>query len=355
MSQAPPATQFWLMPGDTPAGPFTVQQVHAELASGRVTWRTPACLVGGSQWQPLLETPGVGPAARSQGATELPVAISDASGPSLPIPILVPPRATLAPSPATPPSSFERFKAEMLGWFRSGEPSARAFKATGVVLALAFCAYCLFQWARPLSAKEVCERFGVCKSATDAKSYVTARMYPVVDAFFAEGDADPNIEASFTDEVEGPQPGTKRVGFRLQGFMQEAGGRVGLEGYFALVSTGGWRIDDIVISGLDGASMPGPASMVEAYAPAPTSRLGGSVGDDWISRNRMPGLKLGSGKPQKGWSEALNPVKNRWVGMAIVAVVAGVIRSVRSQRSAVSRVTPSPDALKTHEPSIGHE
>jgi hypothetical protein len=44
---AQPPTQFWLLTGEVPAGPFTVAQVHAELAAGRATWQTPACPVGG--------------------------------------------------------------------------------------------------------------------------------------------------------------------------------------------------------------------------------------------------------------------------------------------------------------------
>lgn len=63
MSPAPPAEQFWLMTGDTPAGPFTVAQVHGEIAAGRATWRTPACPIGGKVWLPLMHMPGVGPAA----------------------------------------------------------------------------------------------------------------------------------------------------------------------------------------------------------------------------------------------------------------------------------------------------
>lgn len=62
MPDAQPTTdQFWLLTGDVPSGPFTVAQVHAKLATGDATWQTPACAVGGGQWLPLLQTPGIGP------------------------------------------------------------------------------------------------------------------------------------------------------------------------------------------------------------------------------------------------------------------------------------------------------
>jgi hypothetical protein len=45
--------QYWLMVNDTPAGPFAPADVHAKLAAGEVTWQTPACLLGTSNWLPL--------------------------------------------------------------------------------------------------------------------------------------------------------------------------------------------------------------------------------------------------------------------------------------------------------------
>lgn len=55
--------RFWLMKGETPAGPFDVAQIHAQLTSGEVTWQTMACPVGDSSWLPLLKMPLIGPTA----------------------------------------------------------------------------------------------------------------------------------------------------------------------------------------------------------------------------------------------------------------------------------------------------
>ena len=51
--------QFWLLMGEVPSGPWTVSQVHAELVAGRANRQTPACMVGGGGWQPLIRMPGL--------------------------------------------------------------------------------------------------------------------------------------------------------------------------------------------------------------------------------------------------------------------------------------------------------
>jgi hypothetical protein len=69
---ATPAAQFWLMTGEVPSGPFTVEQVHAEVAAGRATWQTLACPVGTADttWRPLVQTAGIGPLATPGGSAE---------------------------------------------------------------------------------------------------------------------------------------------------------------------------------------------------------------------------------------------------------------------------------------------
>lgn len=62
-SASPPSERFWLLTGEVPSGPFTVDQIHAKIASGDATWQTPACPVGGSTWLPLVQTSGIGPSA----------------------------------------------------------------------------------------------------------------------------------------------------------------------------------------------------------------------------------------------------------------------------------------------------
>jgi hypothetical protein len=53
------------MTGEIPTGPFTVEQVHAEVAAGRATGQTLACPIGTADatWRPLVQTAGIGPLA----------------------------------------------------------------------------------------------------------------------------------------------------------------------------------------------------------------------------------------------------------------------------------------------------
>ena len=57
----PNSQSFWLLSGATPIGPFSLEQVHAKLATGQISWETPACRNGEETWQSLRETSGVGP------------------------------------------------------------------------------------------------------------------------------------------------------------------------------------------------------------------------------------------------------------------------------------------------------
>jgi hypothetical protein len=90
---ATPAAQFWLMTGEVPSGPFTVEQVHAEVAAGRATWQTLACPVGTADatWRPLVQTAGIGPLAVASGSAEPPV-------PADPNPLPAPIRETEPPA-----------------------------------------------------------------------------------------------------------------------------------------------------------------------------------------------------------------------------------------------------------------
>jgi hypothetical protein len=61
---------YWLRAGDVPSGPFTVEQIHQKLAAGEVAWTTSTCRVGGSEWLPLVKTPGIGPDSQSGPAVD---------------------------------------------------------------------------------------------------------------------------------------------------------------------------------------------------------------------------------------------------------------------------------------------
>jgi hypothetical protein len=91
-------------------------------------------------------------------------------------------------------------------------------------------------------------------------------MYPVLDAFFSDKTpSNPNDEAEITTTTDGPS-GSKLVGFRGKFFVPEAGQRVAMEGHLRLVKTDGWKVDDMVMNGIEGVAMEGPMSFVETYA-----------------------------------------------------------------------------------------
>lgn len=87
-SAALPADQFWLLTGPVPAGPFTVSEIHAKLAAGDLSWQTPACPIGGAQWLPLVQTPGIGPGAGAEeqpAEAAAPLPVESAPSPSVPV------------------------------------------------------------------------------------------------------------------------------------------------------------------------------------------------------------------------------------------------------------------------------
>jgi hypothetical protein len=53
--------RYWVLIDNAPVGPLTVEQVHAKLATKEIDWRTLTCVVGGTTWSPLFETPDLGP------------------------------------------------------------------------------------------------------------------------------------------------------------------------------------------------------------------------------------------------------------------------------------------------------
>lgn len=324
----PPPDQFWLLTGEVPAGPFSVPQVHAELAAGRATWETAACPVGGSAWLPLLKTPGIGPAAHPVADPPAPTA-----GPS---------RVAAEAPPATPPPPAAHVPFTPVGATPPAPPATpaaggrrttdRVATAAGVgvllvaLAAVGAAAYGVYEWVRPLTATEVCDRFNEARTAADAKKYATPRMYPLVDAVYADKAAsDPNATYELTQEVDGPRPGTKRVGFRGEMFVPDAGRRVRVEGRFVVVRSDGWKVDDAEITGVEGVSLPGPVSLVDDHARSanPVGAAAPRTGPWPVQKTGVPpSLWQPLSKP---WYEVVDPRKNKLVLWGLVMGGASLI------------------------------
>lgn len=302
MPDAPPNPQFWLLTGEVPSGPFTVDQIHAKIATGDATWQTPACPVGGSTWLPVVRTPGLGPVAAQE---KLPTSEGAASAAPKPLPV--------PPAPATAPQNVGRTSPPPLP-FTPSPPSAPAASpepapadtksersgaaiGVGVVLLLiaggVYGASWIWEQLRPSTATEVCKKLDEAKTAAEAKKYATPRMHPLLDAMFADKNAlDPNDTSEWTQEIVGPRPDTKLVGFKGTTFVPEPGRRVRVEGHFVVVKSDGWRVDDAVLTGVEGASLPGPVSLVDEHRASLTRPKGPTPGGTptapW-GKNRPPG------------------------------------------------------------------
>lgn len=276
MPSVPPATeQFWLLTGEVPTGPFSVDQIHAKIASGNATWQTPACPVGGSNWLPIVRTPGLGPVAvgtpapaseptASAAPNSPPPLQKPATDPPAPGRVIPPPLPSISSSPGAPAVPPEPAPAD--------PKSERIGAAIGIGIVLLLIAGGVYgvSWVweqiRPLTATEVCKKLDDAKTAAEAKKYVTTRLHAYIDAEYAKkSPLDPNIEFAFTQEVDGPQPGTKLVGFRGTFFVQDAGQRVQIEGHCKVVKADGWKVDDMIVTGVEGASLPGPVSLVDEH------------------------------------------------------------------------------------------
>lgn len=230
-----------------PAGPFTPDQVRAELAAGRATGQTPACPVGGTAWAPVVDTPGLGPPS---------IASTPASESGLP------PADAVTPAPAAGSPEGDS-SAERVGV--AVGIGIIVVVAVALIVGLGYGVYGLYEWVRPYTPTEVCTRLAQAESADEAKRFATPRMTAVIDAIFADdSEADPDDTFEVLQETDGPTPTVKFVGFRGSFFDPVVGQRIKMEGQFRLVLSSGWKVDDITIRTYDGAALPQPVSLVDA-------------------------------------------------------------------------------------------
>lgn len=313
MSDTP--AQFWLLTGDVPAGPFTVKQVHAELAAGRATWQTPACAVGGHEWRPLVQTPGVGPS--------VPVSPPEPSPPPAEsaVPVLPTTTGTTPAKSTTPDRTVERV----------GVLIGIGLLIGGVAL-VGWLGYLVYNWVRPYTPLEVCEKLGEAKTAAEAKKYATPRLHKFLDESFKDQTPDdPNFTFDWTRESDGPMAGVKLVGFRMSMWVPEAGRRVPMEGQVRLVQSGGWKADDLVITGAEGVVMDGPVSLVDEFRRESLRNAAG--------KKAMPSNLTPPPVQRKGIAGAFDSVWNNFglggiiAVVVVIAIVLGVREEMKKKRS----------------------
>lgn len=306
------AVRFWLLAGPTPSGPFTVAEVHAELAAGRAAWDTPACVVGATAWQPLLRTPGVGPHAET-------------ASPAPP-----PPTGSPAPAPVPPQTPAQTLTASAAPTQSDRVVGAVVVLvvAVGALALLGWGAYSLYEAVRPYTPTEVCRKLTEAKTPAEAKKYVTPRMQPVVASVFGNPTPDdPDDTFEITGEADGPTPGTRRVTCTGSTVIPEAGGRVQLTGHFAVVKADGWMVDDFVITGVDGAALPQPISTVDEHR---RERLAAIASPRDPSKPLVPTTKPAP-RATSNVGKLFEWLKDTvgWGGIVVLAVLGAVVWGVR--------------------------
>jgi hypothetical protein len=331
MPEQTPLPVFWVLSGEVPTGPYSLDQLHDRLASGELSWQTPACPVGASRWLPLLRTPGVGPASDSPAPTG-PVGeeVTVTAGRSEPgaTPNADAASATLIPSeprhpaiPSPPPSAAST---------TDRSPPSRisfALALAALLAGIGFVGYWLYDWLRPATATEVCELMEKATTAEEAKRYCTTRMHRMLHELYADPtNLNPNDHFVFTRETDGPKPGTKLVGFRGSVFFPAEGGRFQMEGHLVLIDSGGWKVDDMVVSGVEGVSLPGPVSMVDEYVKANAPVLDPSWKPDRASEPKGLTRFPSPLRSQQSWFEGLREwfaknYKALLIGLAFAALL----------------------------------
>ena len=130
--------------------------------------------------------------------------------------------------------------------------------------------YGAYEWLRPPTAMEVCRRFGKADTVADAKALVTPRMLRVVERLHADKTPDdPNDRFELTRAIDGPDSTVRHVGFKGSWYLPGEGRRAGVEGYLRVVRSDGWKVDDMMFTGIEGVSLPRPFSVVDEFRSAP--------------------------------------------------------------------------------------
>jgi len=298
--------RYWLLLG-TPKGPYLASEVLSRIALGEVAPETPICEEGSEYWMPV---------SRWRESID-PIPISPSETPRVTsVPVLVPTESPTVPSrqdtPTVTAPSFSP-SAETVGI-----AIGIAILLVGVAL-VAGAGYGLYEWLRPLSAKEACLRFSAASTPYEAKKYASPRMHTAINSLFSDKTPnDPNDTFDLTTEIDGPQPFIKLVGFRGQLFIEEAGRRVKMEGHCRMVKSDGWKVDDMVFTNVDGQFLPSPYSIVDEQKK--TSSL-------WSSSSKNAGTSKADPQVRdtRAWYERL-PLKQIFFAVVVCFGIGGVIK-----------------------------
>jgi len=261
---------YWLLIGSAPSGPFTVEQVHAKLTAREITWEILACPLGGTAWLPLARTLGLGPPqapASIRPVTPVPTAAVTAN-PNREMKALP---ANASGAEVSSPREAQRIETpQEVGSSLGSKTPAHTPNWAGVavtLVVLAFLGWLGYEWLRPLTPREVCERLDKVHTAKEACRYCTLNFQPAIEAMYRQHTPDSaDDKYEYTQEGEAPPGiGGYFVGIRGQFHVPEERRRVQVDGVIHLIKSDGWKIEDMYFLSVDRQLLPEPISMASNY------------------------------------------------------------------------------------------
>lgn len=224
---------YWLMPGDTPQGPYSVEEILQQIQAGTCTWTTKASLVGSQSWMPLNQLLTLAPVAQVAPAKA---------------PVGTPPKATHAP-----------------GW----SPVEKSILFV-VVLIACWCAWYFFvndtSSSRLSPQREVCQKLIDTKNVNEAMKLVTPNMYSATQAVYALPDTSPTDDKLELLDEEPALPqhgGGYYIGYKMH--IRDNQETSILEGVFHVIHQSGWKVHDWYVCKGNGQNIEPPLSMAREY------------------------------------------------------------------------------------------
>lgn len=237
----PHDSTFWLMPGETPIGPYRADEILAQIQTGSCSWTTKASQVGSQTWLPL-----------NQLLTLAPVAIL-ATGSET--------SASTTVAPSTPPLQQET------GKLFSTPRSKYIVITLGAIVAIYYFWNTGFG-GTSMSPQQVCHAFFSAKNVAQARKYVTPNLHAAMDMVATQpdfGSDDDNGKLELTSEQPAPSQagGGYYVGYRAH--SRDANGLQTMEGVFQVMDQSGWKVHDWFIFAINGQNVQPPISLAKEY------------------------------------------------------------------------------------------
>jgi len=305
----PDAPTYWLMPGETPLGPYRTEEILAQIKAGFCSWTTKASLVGSQAWIPLNQLLMLAPVAKLATGSDAP------------------------PAPAVSPASSQPQRS----LFSSSR--IRTVIVTVVGITLIYWLWNSVSGGWSLSVQQVCQAFVSAKTVTEARQYVTPNLYAALDVLATQPDGgsdDGNLELSAEQPAPTEAGGGYYVGYRAH--FRDINGMMIIEGVFHVMNQSGWKVHDWFLFSVNGQSIEPPLSIAREYEffrdpqhPTVVTRQATDAkkqAQQWHSNIKIP--------PGAGAALAKSGL-GKWLGAIIGVVVAGIVGLFHKRQATSAR------------------